>query len=464
MERDTKLAIATLMVMAFTIGTDFTGALRLVTAIERELSADISTTQWVLNIYALTFGVLMVTGGRLGDMYGHRHQIMIGAAIFLVASIGCFLAPSIGWLIVARAVQGIGAALLWPCVLALGTTIVDADKRGLAMGLILAGITGGNVVGPLIAGVVTWLGDWRLFFLFNCLTAVLSIVLVLRFLKKETPGKVDQRIDFAGIAVFGLALLGLLYGLDVGADWGWGSPALIGLLVVSAVLFGAFPFVEFRVKDPLLPPGLMRNREFLLVLSTNGLLIPTLFITFLYFPQLMQRTMGWSVLQSSFGMVPLMVLLSVGSLLGGRLYAPIGPKRLLFAGYALVVLAGAGIIVFLTSTATYVDLVPPMILMGLGATLCVGTAGTAAVSAVPPSRAGVAGGLSFMVHLSIGALGVAGATAIMSADTAGVAQAGMGEAFATGMRHAYWLAAALAILGVVVVAAIDEKKLQTVQE
>ena len=464
MERDTKLAIATLMVMAFTIGTDFTGALLLVTAIERELAADISTTQWVLNIYALTFGVLMVTGGRLGDMYGHRHQIMIGAAIFLVASIGCFLAPSIGWLIVARAVQGIGAALLWPCVLALGTTIVDADKRGLAMGLILAGITGGNVVGPLIAGVVTWLGDWRLFFLFNCLTAVLSIVLVLRFLKKETPGKVDQRIDFAGIAVFGLALLGLLYGLDVGADWGWGSPALIGLLVLSAVLFGAFPFVEFRVKDPLLPPGLMRNREFLLVLSTNGLLIPTLFITFLYFPQLMQRTMGWSVLQSSFGMVPLMVLLSVGSLLGGRLYAPIGPKRLLFAGYALVVLAGAWIIVFLTSTSTYVDLVPPMILMGLGATLCVGTAGTAAVSAVPPARAGVAGGLSFMVHLSIGALGVAGATAIMSADTAGVAQAGMGEAFATGMRHAYWLAAALAVLGVVVVAAIDEKKLQTVQE
>ena len=464
MERDTKLAIATLMVMAFTIGTDFTGALLLVTAIERELAADITTTQWVLNIYALTFGVMMVTGGRLGDMYGHRHQIMIGAAIFLVASIGCFLAPNIGWLIVARAVQGIGAALLWPCVLALGTTIVNADKRGLAMGLILAGITSGNVVGPLIAGIATWLGDWRLFFLFNCLTAVLSIALVLRFLKKETPGKVHERVDFAGMAVFGLALLGLLYGLDVGADWGWTSLQLVGLLVLSAVLFGAFPFVEYRVKEPLLPPGMMRNREFLLVLSTNGLLIPTLFITFLYLPQFMQRTMGWSVLQSSFGMVPLMVLLSVGSLLGGRLYAPIGPKRLLLAGYALVLLAGAWIIFFLTPTSSYVELLPPMLLMGLGATLCVGTAGTAAVSAVPPTRAGVAGGLSFMVHLSIGALGVAGATAIMSADTAGVAQAGMGEAFAIGMQHAYWLAAALAALGIVVVALIDEKKLQTVQE
>ena len=464
MERDTKLAIATLMVMAFTIGTDFTGALLLVTAIERELSADITTTQWVLNIYALTFGVMMVTGGRLGDMYGHRHQIMIGAAIFLVASIGCFFAPGIGWLIVARAVQGIGAALLWPCVLALGTTIVDADKRGLAMGLILAGITGGNVVGPLIAGIATWLGDWRLFFLFNCLTAMLSIVLVLRFLKKETPGKVHERVDFAGMAVLGIALLALLYGLDVGADWGWTSLPLVGLLVFGAVFFVAFPFVEYRVKEPLLPPSLMRNREFLLVLSTNGLLIPSVFIAFLYFPQFMQRTMGWSVLESSFGMVPLMVLLSVGSLLGGRLYAPVGPKRLLLAGYALVVLAGAWIIVFLTPTSGYVALLPPMLLMGLGATLCVGTAGTAAVSAVPPARAGVAGGLSFMVHLCLGALGVAGATAIMSADTAGVAQAGMSAAFATGMSHAYWLAAALALLGIVVVLAIDEKKLQTVQE
>ncbi len=463
MGKDAKLVIATLMVVAFTIGTDFTGALILVTAIERELSADITTTQWVLNIYALSFGVLMVTGGRLGDMYGHRHQILIGAAIFLVASIGCFLAPSIGWLIAARAVQGVGAALLWPCVLALGTTSVDDDKRGLAIGLILAGITSGNVIGPLIAGVATWLGDWRLFFLFNCVTAVLSIVLALRFLKKETPGKVEERVDFAGMAVLGVALLALLYSLDVGADWGWTSPTLLGLFVLSAVMFIAFPFVEYRVKQPLMPPSLMRNREFLLVLSTNGLLIPSLFIAFLYFPQFMQKTMGWSVLQSSFGMVPLMVLLSVGSILGGRLYAPIGPKRLLLAGYVLVAI-GAGTIIFVMPAWGYFAILPAMLLMGLGATLCVGTAGTAAVSAVPPKRAGVAGGLSFMVHLCIGALGVAGATAIMHAQTAGVAQAEAGTAFATGMSHAYWLAGALAILGILVVMAIDERKLQTVQE
>ena len=463
MDRATKLVIATLMVASFTIGTDFTGALLLVTAIEREFAVDITTTQWVLNIYALTFGVLMVTGGRLGDMYGHRRAILVGIAIFLVASISCLLAPSIGWLIGSRGLQGIGAALIWPCVLALGTTSVDDDKRGMAMGLILAGITGGNVVGPLIAGVATAIGDWRLFFLMNTLMAILTAVLALRFLSQETPEPTKERIDFSGIAVFGFALFALLYGLDVGADWGWTSPALFALFVVSVLLFAAMPFVESRVQDPLIPPSLMRNREFMLALSTNGLLIPALFCAFLYFPQFMQKTMGWSVLESSFGMVPLMILLSVGSLLGGRLYEPIGPRRLLIAGYTLVAIAAASII-FVEPSWGYGALLPAMLVMGLGATLCVGTAGTAAVSAVPPARAGVAGGLSFMFHLCFGAVGVAGATAIVNAKTAGVASADVGTAFAAGLSDAYWLTTALAVVGILVALAIDEEKLQAAPE
>ena len=112
MDRDTRLAIATLMLAAFTVGTDFTGALLLVTPIEQDFSVDITTTQWVLNIYALLFGVFIVTGGRLGDMFGHRRLILVGITIFLAASVSCFAAPNIGWLIVSRAVQGVGAAML----------------------------------------------------------------------------------------------------------------------------------------------------------------------------------------------------------------------------------------------------------------------------------------------------------------------------------------------------------------
>ncbi|MEM7172821.1 MAG: MFS transporter [Pseudomonadota bacterium] len=472
MDKKTKLTIATLMFAALTIGTDFTGALLLVTAIEKDFSVDITTTQWVLNIYALTFGVFMVTGGRLGDMFGHRRLILMGLALFLVASVVCFAAPSIAWLIGARAFQGVGAALLWPCLMALGSTAVAEDKRGLAMGLILAGVTGGNVCGPLIAGVVTWLGDWRLFFLVNIVMAVITAALVLGCLQKDRPGQTEERIDFAGMGVLGVALLALLYGLDVGADWGWGSGRLIALLALSAALFLALPFVEARAADPLVPPSLMKNRQFLLTLSMNGLLIPAIFIAFLYFPQAMQQTLGWSVLASSFGMMPLMVLLSVGSVLGGRLYAPFGPKRLLLTGYALVSI-GAAWMIFITPSWGYVALVPAMVLMGFGATLCVGTAGTAAVSAVPPARAGVAGGLSFMFHLCFGALGVAGATAIMNAQTAGVTQgtaqataqnAMANQAFDVGLGYAYWLATALALLGIAFAAGIDERKLQAVKD
>jgi len=459
----TKLSIATLMIAAFMIGTDFTGALLLVTPIEKDFSADITTTQWVLNIYALFYGVFMVTGGRLGDMYGHRRLILFGIVIFFVASLGCLLAPSMGWLIGARAGQGVGAAILWPCILACGATSVEKERQGLAMGLILAGITGGNMIGPLIGGIVAWLGDWRLFFLVNAVLAVVSVALVLRFLKKEHPGKVDERIDVAGMATLGVALLALLYGLDVGSDWGWSSAELIGLLVVSAVLFAVFPFVETRVKDPMVPSSLMRNRAFMLVLSTSGFLIPSIYIALLYFPQYMQSTLGWSVLAASFGMLPFLVLSSAGSAVIGRFYTVFGPKRLLLTGYVLVALGAASVIVMQPSWG-YVALLPPMLLIGAAATLCIGTAGTAAVSAVPPSRAGIASGLSFMVHLSAGAIGVACATAIMTADITGVAQGGMRDALAQGMSDAYWLAFVLAVIGIVVCALIDEEKLQAASD
>ena len=463
MDRRTKLSIATLMIAAFMIGTDFTGVLLLITPIEREFSADITTTQWVLNIFALTYGVFMVTGGRLGDMYGHRRLILLGVAVFLVGSMGCLVAPSMGWLIGARAVQGWGAAILWPCILASGAINVDKEKQALAMGLILAGITGGNMLGPLIAGVVSWFGDWRLFFLVNVILAVLSTVLVLQFVAKEKPGDVDERVDVAGLAVLGLALLALLYGLDVGSDWGWGSLELIGLLVVSAGLFALFPFVETRVKDPMVPPSLMRNRQFMLILSTSGFLIPAIYIGLFYFPQYMQATLGWSVLAASFGMLPFLILSSAGAIVVGRFYPAFGPKRLLLTGYVLVAL-GAASVVALQPSWGYFALLPPMILIGAAATLCIGTAGTAAVSAVPPTRAGTASGLSFMVHLSFGAVGVACATAIMTADMGGAAPAGASDAFVGGMSDAYWLALIAAVVGLGACALIDESKLQAIQD
>ena len=292
----TRLGIATLMIAAFVIGTDFTGALLLVPAIEAELGADITTTQWVLNIYALTFAMFMVTGGRLGDTHDRRQVLLIGLGIFVAASIGCSLAPDVGFLIACRALQGIGAGLVWPSLIAFGAINAAEDERGFVMGLILAGVTSGNVIGPLLGGVSASLGDWRLFFVVNVILSAVAALLVFRLLPKQAPQADDEKVDFAGIAVLSCAILALLYALDDGADWGWTSPRILGLFAASLVLFLVFPLMESRVADPLMPPQLLRYRQFVVTLWLSALMVPAFFVAFLYFPQFMQKVLNWTVL------------------------------------------------------------------------------------------------------------------------------------------------------------------------
>ena len=413
MDRSSIVKVIALMVTGFGIGIDFTGALILVPAIENSFDADITSTQWVLNIYALFFAMTMVAGGRMGDMFGHRKMMIIGLAIFLFASVMCFVSPSLDFLIAARALQGIGSGCVWPCTLAFGATKVSRpEHRAMIMGMILAGVTSGNVFGPLISGAAVSFGDWRLFFLANVLFSTISMVTALILMERETQHKQGEHIDFAGIGILSFAVLLLLYGLDIGADWGWTSVPLLMLFFVSAALFFFFPLVEKRVKEPLLLPQMMQNREFRITLGLNMFNVSAAFVGLLYFPQYMQKVLGWSVFESAIGLAPLTLLLAVGSIVSGTLYNDFGPKRLLFWGY-LIATTGALSIIILPAGLGYFQILPGMAMIGLGATLTVGPSGTAAVCAVKPERAGLVGGLSFMTHLVYGAISVAFATAIM---------------------------------------------------
>ncbi len=413
MDRKSIVKVIALMITGFGIGIDFTGALMLVPAIENSFDADITSTQWVLNIYALFFAMTMVAGGRLGDMYGHRRIMIIGLTIFLFASVMCFFAPSLDFLVGARALQGIGAGCVWPCTLAFGATKVSKQEhRALVMGLILAGVTSGNVFGPMISGLAVSFGEWRYFFLANVVFSCISMTSALLLMERETQHKQGEHIDFAGMGILSFAVLLLLYGLDVGADWGWSSVPLLLLFFVSAVLFLLFPRIEKRVKEPLLLPQMMQNREFLITLGLNMFNVSAAFVALLYFPQYMQKVLGWSTFQSALGLAPLTILLAVGSVVSGTLYNDFGPKRLLFWGYVVATLGSASIVI-LPSGLGYFQILPGMAMIGLGATLTVGPSGTAAVCAVKPERAGLVGGLSFMTHLVYGAISVAVATAIM---------------------------------------------------
>lgn len=411
MDRPTKILIASLFVPGFMIGTDFTGAMMLALPIEREFSADITTTQWVLNVYALTLGMTCVAGGRLGDIYGRRRVLLIGLVVFLLSSLVCTIAPTIGWLIGARAVQGVGAAMVWPCVLAIAATSVKPEERGVVMGLLLGAVATGNVVAPFVAGVLGGLGIWRGFFLFNVLMAALSLFMLLR-IPRIAHEPTDERVDYPGIMALSLAVLALLFGLDVGAEWGWASPQVIGLFAGAVLLFIAFIFAESRVPDPTIPPSMMRNGQFMMALSTNGMVAPTIFIIFLYMPQYLHKALGWSTLWASIGTLPILVSLAIVNLTAGQLYNRAGPRRLLAFGHVLILIAAIWLAILKPSWG-YLGTVVPMLLAGIGGGFIIGPAGTATVNAADPSRAGLAGGLGFMFHLMIGAVGVAAATALV---------------------------------------------------
>ncbi|MGI9370570.1 MAG: MFS transporter [Ruegeria sp.] len=507
MDRSSIPKVIALMVTAFGIGIDFTGALMLIPSIENAFDADITSTQWVLNIYALFFAMTMVAGGRFGDMYGHRRVLMIGLVIFLVASVACLMSPSLPFLIAARAIQGIGSGFIWPCTLAFGATrVATPEHRPLVMGLILAGITSGNVFGPMISGAVVDLGDWRLFFVANVFFALVSMVTLRILMPREKQHKQGEHVDFAGMVVLSIAVLFLLYGLDVGADLGWSSVPVLLMFAASAALLFLFPKVEKRVREPLMMPQMMQNREFMITLALNAVNVPAAFIALLYFPQYMQKSLGWTPFESALGLAPLTLLLAVGSVLSGTLYNDYGPKRLLFWGYVAIT-TGAASVVLMPNALGYYQILPGMALIGLGATLTVGPSGTAAVCAVKPERAGLVGGLSFMVHLVYGAVAVALATAIMymvslsrlgsqltasnvdlsladqkalnggtlatksahaildrvSSADAEVIRSAIKSAFDSGMDMAFLFATLSAMVGLVLALMLDEAKLHKVQ-
>src|ERR1041384_4928994 len=203
---------------------------------EEDFDTNINTIQWVVNAYALTFGVMIVTGGRLADMFGRRHAFFLGTAIFASMSALGGGAQSEAWLIACRTLMGIGGALMWPAILGMTFAILPTEKAGLAGGIILGAAGLGNAVGPLIGGVLTDALSWRWIFFLNVPISIFAVLVTWFLVHVKEPESKDQRIDYAGIAALSAGLVSLLIALDQVADWGWGDPRVIGLLVVAALL------------------------------------------------------------------------------------------------------------------------------------------------------------------------------------------------------------------------------------
>ena len=386
-DRGTWLALVAMGIAVFVIANDFSAINVAIPQIEQDFHTSVTTAQWVVNAYALTFGVLIVTGGRLADLFGRRRAFFIGSAIFAIFSVLGGAAQSEAWLIGMRVLMGIGGALMWPAILGMTYAALPEERAGLAGGFILGAAGIGNAAGPLIGGALTDLLSWRWIFFLNLPVAAFAVFVTMREIKADHPEVEDTRMDYAGIVTVSVGLVSLLLAFDQVTDWGWGDPRIIALLALFVVLIASFVFVERRAGDhALIPPDVIGNRDFAYTCAAILLMSAVFFAAMLYLPQLMINVLGYSAIGAGAGMLPMMATFAAVSFVAGNLYNRFGAKPLLILGSACIAV-GPALIALLADRETLAALVPGMAVLGLGIGLFYPTATTVGVTAlrrVPP--------------------------------------------------------------------------------
>jgi EmrB/QacA subfamily drug resistance transporter len=409
----TKMALVAMGLGVFVIANDFTALNVALPAIEEEYDVDVSTSQWVINAYALFFGLVIVTGGRLADMLGRRDVFFIGAALFAGFSLLGGLAPDIGFLIAMRIGMAVGAALMWPAILGMTYAALPPARAALAGGLIL-GLAGvGNAVGPLLGGALTELISWRAIFFVNVPVAAIAIAVTAAKIHQPQE-RVKEGIDYAGMATLSLGTLLLLLALDQGTDWGFGDPRTVSMLVASVVLIITFGFIEPRLGSrALVPRSVTRNHGFMFACLAVLLTSAVFFVVVLYVPQFLIKVLDYSAFQAGLGLLPMMLTFAVTSFYASKLYDRYGPKVVISAG-SLALVVGTFLLSLLGDDSGYSSLVVGLFIVGLGTGLFYSAVTTAAVTALPDSQSSLAGGIVYMCQIAGGAIGLASITAIFT--------------------------------------------------
>ncbi|HXV34046.1 MAG TPA: MFS transporter [Gaiellaceae bacterium] len=407
------VALVAMAFAVFVIANDFTALTVALPSIEAEFDSDVGTVQWVINAYALVFGVLIVTGGRLADLFGRKRLFLLGAAVFATFSVLAGAAQDLTWLIACRGLMGIGGALIWPATLGLTYALLPG-RAGLAGGLIIGSAGLGNAAGPLLGGVLTDALSWRWVLFVNLPIAALAALAVWRTVPESRGGEEERRIDYLGIATLSLALVSLLLALDLGSEIGWDAWPVIALFVASPALLVAFYRVERRAGEAaLLPPDVLANRHFRMVCLSVLLMSPTFFAVLMYLPQYLQKIQGYSPLEAGAALLPLMAVFAVVSFFAGSAYDRIGAKPVVSGG-ALAICVGLLLLSLVGTGSAYAVLVPGMVLMGVGIGLYYSSVTTAGVTSVDPTRASLAGAIVYMFQVGGGSIGLGLTTAVFS--------------------------------------------------
>src|SRR5438067_8874957 len=403
--------------------------------IRRDLHAGLSGLEWTVNAYTLTFAVLLITGATLGDRFGRRRLFVIGLGIFTLASAAAALAPSIAALNVARAMQGLGGAIVMQLTLTILSAAVPPERRGLALGA-WGGISGLAVAfGPLVGGAVVSGISWHWIFWLNVPIGLVLIPLALTRLS-ETRGP-DGRLDLAGLALASAGLFGIVWGLVRGNSVGWGSVQIVASLAAGFVLVAAFVAWERRTATPMLPMEFFRNRAFSLANVASLLMSFGMFGSIFFLSQFFQTVQGYSPLGSGLRILPWTSMPMLVAPIAGALSDKLGGQRLMAAGLTLQAVGLGWIAAVSTPTTPYVDLVAPFIVSGFGMSLFFAPVANVVLSAVRSEHEGQASGANNAIREVGGVFGVA----VLAAVFASYGGYRSGETFVNGMNAAVWIGA-----------------------
>jgi EmrB/QacA subfamily drug resistance transporter len=409
-------------------------------SIRKSLGGALSDLEWTVNAYTLTFAVLMMFGAALGDRFGRRRLFLVGLTIFTAASAAAAMAPGINELIAARAVQGVGAAVMMPLTLTLLTAAVPVEKRAMAYGI--WGAVNGLAVagGPLIGGTLTQHASWHWIFWLNVpIGAALIPLARLRLRESHAP---DARLDARGTALISLGLFGIVYALVSATSHGWTSARVLTGLIVGVLLVAAFIRHGFTAKRPMVPMRMFANRGFAAVNAASMLMFIGMFGSIFLLSQFLQNVVGYGPTEAGLRMLPWTGMPMIVSPIAAYLSERVGGRRVIAAGLALQAVGLGWFALIVSPDVSYVAQLPALVISGTGMALFIAPATNLFMHTVKPSEQGIASGTNNALREIGGALGIAVLGSIFSAGGG----YGSASSFVSGLTPALWVGAGVLLL------------------
>jgi EmrB/QacA subfamily drug resistance transporter len=439
-------ALAVLAVAQFMVVLDASIVNVALPSIQTDLGFSENGLQWVVNAYTLMFGGFLLLGGRAADLFGRRRVFMIGLIVFSVASLAGGFATSAGWLIVARGVQGLGAAIVSPAALSIvTTTFTEGAERNKALGIWGALAGAGGAAGVLMGGMLTEWAGWEWVLFVNVPIGVAAALAAPRFVRESRTHE-RTSMDIAGAVSVTAGLVVLVYALVDATDAGWGSLQTVGLLALSVALIVAFVGIELRTKHPIMPLTIFRNRNVASADAVALLVGASLFSMFFFISLYLQQVLGDSALDAGLSYLPLAVSIILSAGAASQLVTKVGPKPVLVSGLLLTTI---GLLLFtqISADGSYVgDVLIPSVIVAVGLGLSFVSLTITAVSGVTHHDAGMASGLLNTAQQVGGALGLA---VLSSVATSQIAGAHDPVSLTDGFQSAFAVGAGFAAIGVV---------------